>query len=520
MSEEFEFETFEEQPSLLETEEAEFRMSTPIVRDHRSAFRPDVRSQPPPMSTRTVWQRPPAPRTFIRPGYTPPQLFRPAYRSWPVVRPGYTPWSYTRPGYTSRPPYYWRQPTRWQPGYRNAPWYWQRRNQNQNPFAPGAGPRDDQIRWIQNFLNRILNQNLPVDGVMSPATRTAVRNFQQRYGLPATGYVGPQTQQALVSTSSDNGMQIDPGGDMTGSAATDQGIDAANSPGGVVVSAPPQNPPAADADARELLEEYGLPTGEFGFESEFENWESALSPEYESDPVSTQSEFEMEGEAPTPQQSAFALVRAIPDDPDYQKYVPLDYSLNAKIAVGEVAQDLKSNGASAHTYIELVHAGIELIEIFELLSGAPALAGTLAVAAPLLSVVAIGYGLGAPYYEIAQGIAENWSATGFSRGVAMGADGRKANLVKDYFGNAYFSNNKFLPNGKSIAAANYRMGLIVGYAQGRRLSKNQRAIFWNDIKRRMGYQSYRGASKGWNRTEWIDWYQTVANIFRRDHLDK
>jgi len=228
----------------------------------------------------------------------------------------------------------------------------------------------------------------------------------------------------------------------------------------------------------------------------------------------------MEGEAPTAQQSVFALVRAIPDDPDFQKYVPLDFRLNAKKMVGEVAQDLKSQGASAHTYIELAHAGIELTEIFELLSGLPALAGTLAAVAPLLGVVAIGYGLGAPYYEIAQGIAENWSATGFSKGVAMGADGRKAKLVKDYFGNAYFSDNKFLPNGKSIAAANYRMGLIVGYAQGRRLSKNQRAIFWNDIKQRMGYQSYRGASKGWNRTEWIDWDQTVANIFRRDHLDK
>jgi hypothetical protein len=409
----------------------------------------------------------------------------------------------------------------WQPGYRNAPGYWRR--WNQNPFAPGAGTRDDQIRWIQHFLNRILNQNLPVDGVMSPATRIAVRNFQQRYGLPATGYVGPQTQQALVATaSSDSGMQIEPGGDTPDSAAANQGVDASNAPGGVVVGAPPQNPPPAadaDADARELLEEYGLPTGEFGFESEFENWESESYPEYESFPMSPQAEFEMEDEAPSPQQSAVALVRAIPDDPDYQKYVPLEYKLNAKKIIGEVAQDLKSNGASAHTYIELAHAGINLLEIFEVLSGLPALAGTLAVAAPLLGVVAIGYGLGAPYYEIAQGIAEKASAAGFAKGVAMGTDGRKAKLVKDYFGNIYFQEHKFLPNGKSIEAANYRMGLIVGYAQGRLLSQNQRAIFWNDIKRRMGYQSYRGPSKQWSRAEWIDWYQTVANIFRRDHLD-
>jgi len=164
----------------------------------------------------------------------------------------------------------------WRPGYRNAPWYWQRRNQN--PFAPGSGTRDEQIRWVQHFLNRILNQNLPVDGVMSPATRTAVRNFQQRYGLPATGYVGPDTQQALVATtSSDSGMQIDPGVDMTGAAPANQGVDASDAAGGMVVGAPPQNPPGADADARELLEEYGLPSGEFGLQSEFENWESGLN---------------------------------------------------------------------------------------------------------------------------------------------------------------------------------------------------------------------------------------------------
>jgi hypothetical protein len=297
MNEEFEFETLDEQPSLLETEEAEFRGSAPVVRDHRTGFRPGagVRWQPP-VRTRTAWSPAPTPRPLIRPGYTTRQLFRPAYRSWPVVRPGYTQWSYTRPGYTARPPYYWRQPMQWRPGYSNAPWYWQRRNQN--PFAPGRGTRDEQIRWVQHFLNRILNQNLPVDGVMSPATRTAVRNFQQRYGLPATGYVGPDTQQALVATtSSDSGMQIDPGGDMSGAAAANQGADAADAAdaaGGVMVGATQQNPPGADADARELLEEYGLPLGEFGFESEFEDWETALSPGYSSFPAASENEFNEE----------------------------------------------------------------------------------------------------------------------------------------------------------------------------------------------------------------------------------
>src|SRR6476661_5757009 len=106
MNEEFEFETLDEQPSLLETEEAEFRMNAPVVRDHRSGYRPaaPVRWQPP-VRTRPAWSPAPTPprrwinpgyitRPLIRPEYTTGQLYRPAYRSWPEVRPGYTPWSY------------------------------------------------------------------------------------------------------------------------------------------------------------------------------------------------------------------------------------------------------------------------------------------------------------------------------------------------------------------------------------------------------------------------------------------
>ena len=130
---------------------------------------------------------------------------------------------------------------------------------------------------------------------MSPATRTAVRNFQQRYGLPITGYVGPDTQQTMVATTSaDSGMQTDPDGDMPGAAVANQGVDASDAPGGVAVGAAPQNPAGADADAHELLAEYGLPLGEFELESEFENWESGLQPEYSSLPA----EYEFDEEAP------------------------------------------------------------------------------------------------------------------------------------------------------------------------------------------------------------------------------
>jgi peptidoglycan hydrolase-like protein with peptidoglycan-binding domain len=55
------------------------------------------------------------------------------------------------------------------------------------------------VRWAQNSLNRILSIDLAVDGVMNPETRNAVRIFQQQQGLPVTGIIGPDTQEALLA---------------------------------------------------------------------------------------------------------------------------------------------------------------------------------------------------------------------------------------------------------------------------------------------------------------------------------
>jgi hypothetical protein len=205
----------------------------------------------------------------------------------------------------------------------------------------------------------------------------------------------------------------------------------------------------------------------------------------------------------------------IPNDPNYRKFIPIEYRLNAKQIVGEVAQDIKSRGESAHFWLELIHWGIIGAEIF---AEASLLVAGLAIASPILGLVVVFLGLGVPYLKAAEEIAAQWSATGFSRGVVMGADGRRAKWVKDFFGNDYFPPNHAFPKGRSIAIANYRVGLLVGYVNGRVLSQNQRTIFWRDLGHRLGDQSYRGATSQWSRREWIDWYITAAAIFRRDHL--
>jgi D-alanyl-D-alanine carboxypeptidase-like protein/N-acetylmuramoyl-L-alanine amidase-like protein/putative peptidoglycan binding protein len=55
------------------------------------------------------------------------------------------------------------------------------------------------MRWAQITLNKALNLNLQTSGVMDDATRGAIRSFQQREGLQATGFIGPDTEQALIA---------------------------------------------------------------------------------------------------------------------------------------------------------------------------------------------------------------------------------------------------------------------------------------------------------------------------------
>ena len=127
-----------------------------------------------------------------------------------------------------------------------------------------ASQGSEQIRWVQSSLNRILNLNLPVSGVMDDQTRSAVRDFQTKKGLPADGIVGPPTERAIVEASAApstppqaaNGNQPQPG--ATG----------------------PEPEPAPAATGQEELFEF-FPELEFAnnersLESEFENWHNEM----------------------------------------------------------------------------------------------------------------------------------------------------------------------------------------------------------------------------------------------------
>jgi hypothetical protein len=61
------------------------------------------------------------------------------------------------------------------------------------------GSKGDLVVWAQQHLRGAGQVQLPVTGVFGKLTRAAVRNFQGQSGLPASGTIGDETWQALLS---------------------------------------------------------------------------------------------------------------------------------------------------------------------------------------------------------------------------------------------------------------------------------------------------------------------------------
>ena len=232
----------------------------------------------------------------------------------------------------------------------------------------------------------------------------------------------------------------------------------------------------------------------------------------------------------------------IPNDPNYRKYVPIEYRLDARSIVAYLADDLRK-GKAARIWVELAHHGVipgaesrpsPLAPYLAVEGAHGGLMGvetvtTVAEAAPVVGLVG---GIAAPFLvlagafmelaeadrEAAEKIAKDNAASGYSRGAVMGADMRSASLVREYYGNFSPRRNDFLPSGAKVAKANHDVGLAAGYLHGRVLTKNQKTIFFRDLGSRMGDQSYRGPTSQWRSRDWIDRYTDSAAFFRRYHL--
>jgi peptidoglycan hydrolase-like protein with peptidoglycan-binding domain len=57
----------------------------------------------------------------------------------------------------------------------------------------------EHVEWLQRSLNQIRGLRLPEDGVLGPATRSALRNFQSQQGLDTSGILNSLTERSLMT---------------------------------------------------------------------------------------------------------------------------------------------------------------------------------------------------------------------------------------------------------------------------------------------------------------------------------
>ncbi|MGH8497423.1 MAG: peptidoglycan-binding domain-containing protein [Methylococcales bacterium] len=137
------------------------------------------------------------------------------------------------------------------------------------PRCPQHG--SEYVRWVQSALNQIMNLRLPVTGITNAATRSALRSFQQKQGLPVDGIAGPETKEALIGAK---------GGKSPGADAT--------KPAEPGMTEPPE--PATPSPAAEF--EFVWETGLNHFEDSFAEFEDGMGEmEWEEEAAKAKSKF-------------------------------------------------------------------------------------------------------------------------------------------------------------------------------------------------------------------------------------
>lgn len=163
----------------------------------------------------------------------------------------------------------------------------------------------------------------------------------------------------------------------------------------------------------------------------------------------------------------------------------------------------------------VLNAEEAVLGIAELFTEAELIA-TLGVVFPLVSAV-IGqwFALGSGYAAARAEIARKNMRSGFATGAVMAADGRKPDLLKEYFWKFSPEFNPVDQDAGKIAQDCYNQGLVAGYMQGHELDSDQRKWLWRQLGNQLGDQSWRGQPSDWGRNEWIDWYIAVEVAFQK-----
>lgn len=110
----------------------------------------------------------------------------------------------------------------------------------------------DYAIWVQSSLNRIMGLRLVEDGIIGPATRSAIRSFQQKNRLAPDGIIEPETEAALIAAGASNPPQPSPTSYAPGTVAQPVSGRAAISSGYITIRSGVNLTPQIENVVREL----------------------------------------------------------------------------------------------------------------------------------------------------------------------------------------------------------------------------------------------------------------------------
>jgi hypothetical protein len=143
-----------------------------------------------------------------------------------------------------------------------------------------------------------------------------------------------------------------------------------------------------------------------------------------------------------------------------------------------------------------------------------------ALAGPLVAYIALWVGLGAPYLEAKQKIAQDQVRRGVAHGVLVGAFGHSPERAKGFKLRQNMAvNNIWVPGAHVVAQNSYGMAFDAGYKQGRDMTQGQRRVFWKVFANTLRKERARLWKNDWRDDKvWDDWFWEAGTVFQKHHL--
>ena len=217
---------------------------------------------------------------------------------------------------------------------------------------------------------------------------------------------------------------------------------------------------------------------------------------------------------------ALALGSVVPAGAEVVATAHQEKNSNLQDALRKAMPETPSNGGK-HALefildlVDAVHVGMGVLEV----AGVAGLAGE--VLGPIAGEAAVLVAIGNAHAEAINEEITSQMLSGFSRGVVLGADHRSVDYVKWNFVKWSPVPNSVYPEyGKKFQNA-YNQALFAGYAQGKKLTKEESGAFFSDLFSRMSVNpavTYGPDSKQWSDKTWVDYYVEAAAVFRAHHL--